>query len=433
MGHVVLSTARSPDLNFCFFKFFSLFFVLKSFFMGDVTGLGQGQVSGEGLLQSSYNDLQETEYYTYEKLMDVVKRNSENDITVFYANVRSLPKRGAKLNNTLAMLNFSPDIIALTETKITTKVNTYYNPYIENYTFYESTKSNTVSGGVGVFVKNSLHITIRDDLDLSVPGLFETLWFDVEPKQRGKRTTVGVFYRHHGITDIPYFERRLETSMSKLNANNTNYHLFGDFNINSLLYREEPNIKSFVDMMHANSAVNLINKPTRFPEGNQHGSPSLLDHYYTNSINLVKNVGLLIADISDHLPIFTTISMHAKKVSVNDLHPYIRDYSNFNSEAFNESIRRFNDIKTQSLDSRFYNFNVHLLTCINEHIPLRKRTKREIRFAMKPWISNGLKRSINERRRLYNLSRLDGPQKSVRVRKYNKYKKNLKRPSLRHK
>ena len=81
-------------------------------------------------------------------------------------------------------------------------------------------------GSVGVFVKNSLNIKIREDLDLSVPGLFETLWFDVEPKQRGKRTTIGVFYRHNGITDIPYFERRLESSLSKLNTSNSNYHLF---------------------------------------------------------------------------------------------------------------------------------------------------------------------------------------------------------------
>ena len=110
--------------------------------MGDATGLGQGPVSGEGLLQSNYDGLQETEYYTYEKLIDVIKENNENDITVFYANVRSFPKRGAQLHNTLAILNFSPDVIALSETKLTTKVNTYYNPHIENYTYYEST-SNT--------------------------------------------------------------------------------------------------------------------------------------------------------------------------------------------------------------------------------------------------------------------------------------------------
>ena len=177
--------------------------------------------------------------------------------------------------------------------------------------------------------------------------------------------------------------------------------------------------------MHANSAYNLINKPTRFPKGRQYGSPSLLDHFYTNTLNSVRNIGLLATDISDHFPIVATINIHAKKMCINDPYPYIRDYRNFNREAFNESLSDFNDITTQSLDSRFFNLNKHLLSCINKHIPLRKRTKKEMKFALKPWISKGLKRSIIEKQRLYRLSRLNQPGKNLRVKKYNRYKKKL--------
>ena len=66
-------------------------------------------------------------------------------------------------------------------------------------------------------------------------------------------------------------------------------------------------------MMHSNSTVNLINKPTWFPRGRQRGAPSLLDHFYTNQTAKVTNIGLLVNDISDHLPIVATISMQTKK------------------------------------------------------------------------------------------------------------------------
>ena len=72
------------------------------------------------------------------------------------------------------MLNFTPDIIALSETNLTTKSNSYYNQKLPNYTYYYS-KSNTKTGSVGVFIKNSFTVDIRYDLDISVPGIFETV------------------------------------------------------------------------------------------------------------------------------------------------------------------------------------------------------------------------------------------------------------------
>ena len=36
------------------------------------------------------------------------------------------------------------------------------------------------------------------------------------------------------------------------------------------------------------------------------------------------------------------------------------------------------------------------MECVNNHIPLRKKTKKEEKFAYKPWISNSIKRSIQE-------------------------------------
>ena len=94
----------------------------------------------------------------------------------------------------------------------------------------------------------------------------------------------------------------------------------GDFNINSLQYDDFSNIKDFVDMFHSQSVVNLINKPTRFPIGAQLGSPTLLDHFYTNSPNKISHVGLLVSDISDHFPIVSIISENVKQIHEKDVY-----------------------------------------------------------------------------------------------------------------
>ena len=222
-----------------------------------------------------------------------------------------------------------------------------------------------------------------------------------------------------------FFERRLEASIAKLNVKNTNLYILGDLNINSLLYDKKPNIKSFIDMMHANSTVNLINKPTWFPRGKQIGKPSLLDHFYTNKVHTVKNIGLLVNGISDHTPIIATISLHTKKNSMHSPNPYIRDFRNFDSEKFNAALARFTVSETEDLDTNFYNLHNHFVNCVNHHIPMRKRSKRELKFAMKPWISNSMKKSIVERNRLHRLSRIEHPNQRARITKYNKYKKTL--------
>ena len=185
-----------------------------------------------------------------------------------------------------------------------------------------------------------------------------------------------------------------------------------------------PNVKSFVDMVHSYSTVNLVNKPTWFPRGNQIGSPSILDHFYTNQISKVNKFGLLVDDISDHFPIIATISMRAK-IHPSQVSTHIRDFRNFDIDSFNNSLGQFIDNESENLDVRFYNLHHHISSCIDLHLPLRKRTVKESKFAHKPWISRGLQRSILERKILHRISREPHPKQNERKHKHNRYKKKL--------
>ena len=205
--------------------------------LGEVPWGGiQGDDDGEG-----DEGLEETVYYSDERMKSIIMQKSDGDITLICINIETLPGNFNGLHTLLSLLEFEPDIIGLSETKITTKVNSYYNPHLDGYTYRQSISS-TRSGSVGVFIKNTLVFNMRDDLDITVPGVFETIWFDVVHKQGGKKSTFGQVYRHHEKIDIPFFEHRLETIISKLNLTKSNFYIFGDMNINSLLYDQNPHI-----------------------------------------------------------------------------------------------------------------------------------------------------------------------------------------------
>ena len=114
-------------------------------------------------------------------------------MTIIVVNISSLPLNIDLLATNLRLLNFAPDIIGLTETRITDKRNTYYKPHLDNYVYYPSPNSPTIAGSAGIFVKKSLTVTERKDLDISVPGLFETVWLDIEHKTGGKKAHSGSF------------------------------------------------------------------------------------------------------------------------------------------------------------------------------------------------------------------------------------------------
>ena len=74
----------------------------------------------------------------------------------------------------------------------------------------------------------------------------------------------------------------------------------GNFNIDFLKYDAHRGTGLFLDCLHEHALVPLITKPTRFTSD----SSTLIDNIFTNMPNNVMLSGILITDISDHLPVF---------------------------------------------------------------------------------------------------------------------------------
>ena len=95
-----------------------------------------------------------------------------------------------------------------------------------------------------------------------------------------------------------------------------------------------PQVRNYVNAYKSYNCLQHITKPTRITPS----SSTLIDHIYTTLPLYKVTPGVLINDLSDHLPIFVSIkSAHVEKV---DTKAQIKhDFSNFNAEEFVDKIK----------------------------------------------------------------------------------------------
>ena len=371
-----------------------------------------------------YSDLDLAKYCSIQQANTTLGGARTGDLTIMYINIKSLYFNEDEFHGLLGKLDKTPDLICLSETKITEKVHTDFHPHLENYKYY-GIKSKTHFGSVGVFIRDNLVYSRRHDLDCSEKGLFEMFWLNISPvNSNSAPSTIGIIYRHCGDTSIPSFTRRMEKIIHKLIREKVNYYIMGDFNCNLLKIDEKPNISDFVNSMHSLNSANLVNIPTRFPIGNQPGSPSILDHLWTNIPNRVKNIELIVNPISDHRPTIFIFDTRKKVVNCKQVSYPIRDMKHFDAEAFNQSLSNFQR-NSSNIHHNFVDLQNHIMNCINLHAPLRERTLKEKKFQDKPWITNSMVTSMSNRDRLYTY--LQNHYDPTLQRKYNKIKKTLKK------
>ena len=72
----------------------------------------------------------------------------------------------------------------------------------------------------------------------------------------------------------------------------------------------------------------IITKPTRVTEH----TATLIDHIYTNSVDVEISSGILTIDISDHLPVFCVLQNNL--VKEDEQVTYFRDFSKFNKKNY---------------------------------------------------------------------------------------------------
>ena len=126
--------------------------------------------------------------------------------TIFFFYTRIfvvLNKNFDKLEDLLTRLGKLPDVIAITETKLSSKLSSF----LQGYKF-EQSNSKTLAGGVGLFIRDSLDYQIINDYLLNVEDC-EELWAKV--KLCNTEIIFCVIYRHP-IPKFNEFQSSLECS-----------------------------------------------------------------------------------------------------------------------------------------------------------------------------------------------------------------------------
>ena len=293
------------------------------------------------------------DYYSPSMLANLSNNLQKKDFFVIHFNVRSLSKNKDKIEECLNDINRLPDAIATSETKLNATSSS--NIGIRNYHFFHN-DSLSMAGGVGIYLKNTLKHSLRNDLSLKTPNC-EDLWIEVESET--SNFCLGVVYRHPK-KNFSLFQNKLYLQLHDFETTNINYVVCGGININTLL--NNPKISEYIAALNSIGCNQMVDVPTRFANNCK---SFLLNHVYTN-ITKETYCEVCLHEISDHLPTFFVVPKF--KCCLINKRRSIRCMKYFNLEDFLVDMKR--NLSKLDFDSPNSNINNDVCNLIN--IPLKQ-------------------------------------------------------------
>ena len=119
----------------------------------------------------------------------------------------------------------------------------------------------------------------------------------------GKNIIVGTIYRPPN-QNLDIFFDKFNTILSIISKDNKNCYLMGDFNLDFLQYDKHKSTQEFIDSFFLHMFYPIINRPTCLTSY----SATLIDNIFTNCFAQNFCSGIILNNISDHLPIFAIFS-----------------------------------------------------------------------------------------------------------------------------
>ena len=151
-----------------------------------------------------------------------------NTFTIIHSNLNGLENKFEEYHNFIINTEMDIDILCISETSQKENTNFNANITIDGYRQPHTLGSKTARGGVANYSKSDLNVLERNDLNL-VEKSFEAVWIEIKNDKR-KNIVCGCFYRHPN-TDVGDFKQYLSKCLNKINKENKECYLAGDFNI----------------------------------------------------------------------------------------------------------------------------------------------------------------------------------------------------------
>ena len=173
-----------------------------------------------------------------------------------------------------------------------------------------------------------------------------------------------------------------------------------DHNLDFLKASKHTNTQEFLDYNIDINLWSVITKPTRITDT----SATLIDNILIiRGLQHDYNSGLMISDMSDHLPTWVKLKSTKQEIRQHQLVTY-RKFNEKNIEAMNEELKVYNwddQLHNTGTEEAYQILHGIVLDCMNKHMPtITKKTMKKDQ-CNEPWITKGIKRSIDKQKQLY--------------------------------
>ena len=244
-------------------------------------------------------------------------------------------------------------------------------------------------------MKSGLILSPRPDLGKDSTN-FEAVWVEVE-NRNGKNYLLCCLYRHPS-SDLDNFNEHLHEVLSIPAVSNKQVFILGDFNVNLLNYNSHTETTNYVNFLFSKQFLPYIVHPSRVSEN----SSTLIDNIFSNLSDNETVSGNNLTHITNHFPQFLIVK-HAG-MSYENLSYYQHDFSKFNkgnllNDLENLDLELSND-SCLDINAKFNRFLSILYELVETHAPLKRLTKRDIKFRNKPWINGKIQKMMHIRDRL---------------------------------
>ena len=340
-----------------------------------------------------------SDYYTADTVndFDIIKTN--DNILLIHFNADSLIGNHDKITTVLSQLNNAPCIVFISETRVHDSSIDIDLPHIRIDGFkvvYHN--SPTPKGGTAIYVSNQLKFINRPDIKFNYHNC-EACFIEILCDNNTPNPVFGALYRHPN-EPARNFTIHLGEFIENFTARNTSLTILGDINID--LNKTNVESRDYINTLHCAGFSTYINQPTRIfhYENTNSVSCSTLDHIFTNSSSILKS-GILIEDVSDHLPVFGIMSLSkpSKNILKNSLRRIFRESK---KEQFiqcldqNLSATNLNTEPNQTLDSIITAFE----DSIEKVFPLKKLSNKDSLQILNPWMTKVIMKERKKRNKL---------------------------------
>ena len=135
---------------------------------------------------------------------------------------------------------------------------------------------------------------------------------------------IGCIYGHPR-RNIDSFTTKLEEPFEPNNCYDV--YIVRDINIDFFNFISHLPTEKYLNMLYAYNFLPIITKLTRLTDYTK----TLIDNIYTNANSVQISSGILLYDISDHLPAFCTVKFCTRRTNERGM---CRDYSSFHQNEY---------------------------------------------------------------------------------------------------